>query len=405
VATAHALREYQQPNLFLAIFHDDRLLAANRNQNAESPPADKHPAAAAAKEFLAQAVARRAPVLTTIAINGQDEWRLVAYAPGGEIAEFVIVAAESRRELIDQMRALREIFLLSLPVMLLMAGLAGYLLARRSLAPIAGMTAQAERISAENLDERLPVKNKSDELGKLARVFNDLLARIESSFDGMRRFTADASHELRTPLAIIRGEADVALSQDREPGEYRETLAIIQDEARLLSGVVEDILALARADAGQRRLELEEFYLNDLIEECVHSARALALNKNLSLDFESSGDIAFRGDEDLLRRMVINLLDNAIKYTPGGGSVSVKLWREDGLIKLRVTDNGIGISAEAAARVFERFYRVDKARSRAEGGSGLGLPIVKWIAEAHQGSVSLESAPEHGSSFIVSLPA
>src|SRR6266545_1192082 len=176
-------------------------------------------------------------------------------------------------------------------------------------------------------------------------------------------------------------------------------------EARLLSGVVEDILALARADAGQRRLELEEFYLNDLIEECVHSARALALNKNLSLDFESSGDIAFRGDEDLLRRMVINLLDNAIKYTPGGGSVSVKLWREDGLIKLRVTDNGIGISAEAAARVFERFYRVDKARSRAEGGSGLGLPIVKWIAEAHQGSVSLESAPEHGSSFIVSLPA
>src|SRR5215510_2672487 len=396
VATAHALREYQQPSLFLAIFRDDRLLAANRNQNAESSPTDKHPAAAAAKEFLAQAVAMRAPVLTTIVINGQDEWRLVAYAPGGETAEFVIVAAESRRELIDQMRALREIFLLSLPGILLMAGLAGYLLARGSLAPIAGMTAQAERISAENLHERLPVKNKSDELGELAR--------IESSFDGMQRFTADASHELRTPLAIIRGEADVALSQDREPGEYRETLAIIQDEARLLSGVVEDMLALARADAGQRRLEMEELYLNDLIEECVHSARALALNKNLSLDFESPGDTAFRGDEDLLRRMVINLLDNAIKYTPGGGSVSVKLWREGDRVKLRVTDNGIGIPAEAAARVFERFYRVDKARSRAEGGSGLGLPIVKWIAEAHQGSVSLESAPEHGSSFTVSLP-
>jgi heavy metal sensor kinase len=303
------------------------------------------------------------------------------------------------------MRALREIFLLSLPVMLLMAGLAGYLLARGSLAPITGMTAQAERISAENLHERLPVKNKSDELGELARVFNDLLARIENSFDGMRRFTADASHELRTPLAIIRGEADVALSQDREPGEYRETLAIIRDEARLLSGVVEDMLALARADAGQRHLKLEEFYFNDLIEECVHSARALALNKNLSLDFESPGDTAFRGDEDLLRLMVINLLDNAIKYTQDGGSVSVKLWREDGQIKLRVADNGIGIPAEAAAHVFERFYRTDKARSRAEGGSGLGLPIVKWIAEAHQGSVSLESAPEHGSSFTVSLPA
>jgi heavy metal sensor kinase len=330
---------------------------------------------------------------------------VVAFAPGSEEAEYVIVVAESRRDLIDQMRALRRIFLFSLPAMLLMAGLAGYLLARNSLAPIAEMTSQAERISAENLHERLPVKNKNDELGKLARVFNDLLARIESSFESMRRFTADASHELRTPLAIIRGEADVALSQDREPGDYRETLAIIQDESRLLSGIVEDMLALARADAGQRRLQLEEFYFNDLIEECVRSARALALNKNLMLDFESSGDTAFRGDEALLRRMVVNLLDNAIKYTPDGGSVSVRLWREDGRINLRVTDSGIGIPAEAAARVFERFYRVDKARSRSEGGSGLGLPIVKWIAEAHNGSVSLESAPERGSSFIVSLPA
>ena len=131
----------------------------------------------------------------------------------------------------------------------------------------------------------------------------------------------------------------------------------------------------------------------------------MALNKNLSLNFESSDEGAFRGDEDLLRRMVINLLDNAIKYTPDGGSVSVKLWCEGGRINLRVTDNGIGIPAEAAARVFERFYRVDKARSRAEGGSGLGLPIVKWIAEAHHGSVSLESASERGSSFTVSLPA
>ncbi|MBO0726294.1 MAG: heavy metal sensor histidine kinase, partial [Blastocatellia bacterium] len=346
-----------------------------------------------------------APVSDSITVNGRDEWRLVAYAPGDEIAEFVIVVAESRRELIDRMRALREIFLLCLPVMLLMAGFAGYLLARKSLAPIAEMTAQAERISAESLHERLPVKNKNDELGKLARVFNDLLARIESSFDGMRQFTADASHELRTPLAIIRGEADVALSQDREPGEYRETLEIIQDEARLLSGIVDDMLSLARADAGQRRLKLEEFYLNDLVEECVHSARALALNKSLSLNFESSDETAVRGDEDLLRQMVVNLLDNAIKYTPDGGSVSVKLWRENGLVRLRVTDNGIGIPAEAAARVFERFYRVDKARSRAEGGSGLGLPIVKWIAEAHQGSVNLESAPDRGSSFTVSLPA
>ena len=317
----------------------------------------------------------------------------------------MIVVAESKLDLIDQMRALRKIFLLSLPAMLLMAGFAGHVLARKSLTPIAEMTTQAERISAENLHERLPIKNKNDELGRLALVFNDLLARIKSSFDGMRQFTADASHELRTPLAIIRGEADVALSQDREPDEYRETLAIIQDEARLLSGIVDDMLSLARADAGQRRLKLEEVYLNDLIEECVRSARALASNKNLSLNLESSDDTAFRGDEELLRRMIVNLLDNAIKYTPDGGSVSVKLWRENCLVKFRVTDNGIGIPAESAGRVFERFYRVDKARSRAEGGIGLGLSIVKWIAEAHHGSISLESAPERGSSFTVSLPA
>jgi heavy metal sensor kinase len=405
VATAHAIREYQQPNLFLAIFRDDHLLDANHNQRAERSHDVKHPAATAPREFLARAIAHRDPILTTAPADGQDAWRVVAYAPGSEEAEYVIVVAESRQDLIDQMRALRKIFLLSLPAMLLMAGLAGYLLARKSLAPIAEMTSQAERISAENLHERLPAPNKSDELGKLARVFNDLLARIENSFESMRRFTADASHELRTPLAIIRGEADVALSKDREPGEYRETLAIIQDEARLLSGIVEDMLALARADAGHRRLRQEEFYLNDLVEECVHSARALALNKNLSLDYESSGDTTFRGDEDLLRRMVVNLLDNAIKYTPDGGSVSVKMWRADGRINIRVTDSGIGIPVEASAQVFERFYRVDKARSRSEGGSGLGLPIVKWIAEAHHGSVSLESAPERGSSFTVSLPA
>lgn len=402
-AAADAIREYQQQNLFLAIFRDDRLLGANHSQN-EGSPIDKHPAALATGAFLAWAVATRDPVLATTVAGEQDEWRMVAYAPGGESAEYVIVVAESRRELIDRMLALRKIFLLGLPVMMLVAGLAGYLLARKSLAPIAAMTAQAERISAENLHERLPVKNKNDELGRLARVFNELLARIEGSFDGMRRFTADASHELRTPLAIIRGEADVALSQEREPDEYRETLAIIQDESRRLSGIVEDMLALARADAGQRRLKLEEFYFNDLIEECVRSARALALNKNITLNFEPSDDIAFHGDEDLLRRMILNLLDNAIKYTPAGGLVSIRLWREGHQMKLRVVDTGIGIPAEAAARVFERFYRVDKARSRAEGGSGLGLPIVKWIAEAHHGSVSLESEPERGSRFTITLP-
>jgi heavy metal sensor kinase len=405
VATAHALREYQQANFFFAIFNNDRLLAASQNKVGDQPSPQDRPAAAAAKSLLAEAISRREPILATNSKDGREEWRLVAYAPKGEATNYVVVAAESTRELSERLRAVREIFLLSLPAILLLAGLAGYLLARGSLAPITEMAEQAERISAENLHERLPVKNKSDELGRLARVFNDLLSRIEGSFDGIRRFTADASHELRTPLAIIRGEADVALTQDRDPAEYRETLSIIQDEARRLSRLVEDMLALARADAGQRGLTRQKFYINDLIEECVRSTRALAGSKNLTLDAELCEDVSFFGDEDLFRRLILNLLDNAIKYTPEGGKVAIKLWRENDRIKLRVTDNGIGIPAEAVARVFERFYRVDKARSRAEGGSGLGLPIVKWIAEAHQGSVSLESAPDRGASFTVSLPA
>ena len=186
-------------------------------------------------------------------------------------------------------------------------------------------------------------------------------------------------------------------------------ILLVEDEPRVArfvaKGLRERSYAVDIATDGESALYQIEINDYDLIEECLHSARALALNKHLSLNFESSDEGAFRGDEDLLRRMVINLLDNAIKYTPDGGAVSVKLWREGGRINLRVADNGIGIPAESAARVFERFYRVDKARSRAEGGSGLGLPIVKWIAEAHHGSVSLESAPEHGSSFTVSLPA
>src|SRR5215211_6757617 len=219
----------------------------------------------------------------------------------------------------------------------------------------------------------------------------------------MSEFMSDASHELRTPLAIIRGEADVALSQDRDDVEYKESLAIIQDEAKRLSRIVDDMLALARADAGQQPLNIQEFYLNDLVEEVCRAMRVLAAQKGISLLLQPVDDLTFRGDEDMIRRLIVNLLDNAVKYTPSGGSINVNIESITSAVKISVTDTGVGISAEVAPHVFERFYRVDKARSRAEGGSGLGLAIAKWVAEAHHGSIKLVSRPGRGSTFTVRL--
>jgi signal transduction histidine kinase len=219
----------------------------------------------------------------------------------------------------------------------------------------------------------------------------------------MRRFVADASHELRTPLAVIRGEADVALDHDRNSAEYKESLAIIQDEARRLTRLIDDLLNLARADAGHVNLRVEEFYLNDLLAECCRSVQSAATAKSIDVICQSPGDVAYRGDPELLRRMVLNLLDNAIRYTPPGGKVSASLEAANGNLRLQVADTGVGIPPEAAPHIFERFYRGDQARSRQNGGFGLGLSIVKWIADSHRGTVELSSHPGAGTTFTVLL--
>jgi len=348
--------------------------------------------------------ANQAPAFVTVGGFAGNGARLAAVnvpAPGGDV---FLEAAEPLTEVAGELESIRRIFYLGLPAALLIAGLGGLLLVKKSLSPVVEMSMQAERIGASTLHERLHVRNSGDELGRLASVFNELLSRLDRSFVSMRDFVADASHELRTPLAIIRGEADVALSQDRDVAEYREALAIIQDESRRLSRIVDDLLALARADAGQRPLNMEEFYLNDLLEECCRSARVLAVAKGVALEFDSAPDINIRGDQDLLKRLVMNLLDNAIKYTSAGGSVSVELRRQGHTASIKVSDTGVGINAEYVGQVFQRFYRVNKSRSRADGGSGLGLSIARWVAEAHKGSIELDSKPGSGSTFVVSLP-
>lgn len=318
----------------------------------------------------------------------------------------VLQSLEPQEEFLE---TLTRTFALVIPLAILLAGWGGYFLARRSLSPVVAMSTQASRIGSENLYERLKVDNPRDELGHLATSFNALLDRISQSFERQRRFIADASHELRTPVAILCGEAEVTLAEEkREEQEYRESLNILLDESKRLKHIVEDLFTLARADAGQYPLAPAKFYLDELAAECARNVRTLALAKNITLHCETPKELAVTADEELVRRMILNLLDNAIKYTPDGGTVTISSGDQDSEYFVSVKDTGLGIPAALKDRVFERFFRVDKARARSEndgGGAGLGLSIASWIAQAHRGRVELTRSDESGSTFTIFLPA
>jgi heavy metal sensor kinase len=314
--------------------------------------------------------------------------------------------AEPLSVLEEGLGQLRRDFFAGVPLVLLLASLGGYFLARKSLAPIASMNTQTQRISAESLSSRLDVTNPRDELGRFATTINDLLVRLENSFNEQQRFIADASHELRTPLAILRGETEVALGKTRTVEEYQESLRLIQEEAERLSRIVEDLFILARQPIqSPTALIKTPVSLTELVKDCARAAQVLAVRKGVRLKLENdSMSIALNADEELIKRMILNLLDNAVKYTPEGGEISLVLARQNGSAEIVVRDTGIGIPEIDQPRVFERFYRVDKARSRALGGAGLGLSIVRCIVEAHGGKIQIESAGHRGTTFTVSLP-
>ena len=327
------------------------------------------------------------------------------FSAGGQPYTLVILRSmHAQQETLEEIRAT---FAWVIPLAILLAASGGYFLARKSLAPVVAMSAQAGRIGAANLHDRLNVKNERDELGQLARSFNELLDRLDRSFERQRRFMADASHELRTPVAILRGEAEVALSQpSRQPEEYRESLGILHQEARRLSLIVEDLFTLTRADAGQYPIAAGDFYLEELVAGCVHSVRTLASAKKITLNVEAAEESVIHADEVLLRRMLLNLLDNAIKYTPESGKIVVLCRRVGAEYALVVSDTGVGIPVEMQSRIFERFFRADRARTRSDGdgGAGLGLAIARWIAEAHHGRLELSRSDASGSAFTVFLP-
>jgi heavy metal sensor kinase len=341
--------------------------------------------------------------------GGEDGYRGFArhFSSGGKTYTlFILQSLHPQQEMLEEVAST---FAWVIPIALLLASAGGYFLARKSLAPVVAMSSQAGRIGAANLHERLAVQNDRDELGQLARSFNSLLDRLSESFERQRRFMADASHELRTPVAILRGEAEVALSQQaRSLEEYRESLGVLHHEAERLTHIVEDLFTLTRADAGQYPLQPGDFYLDELVGECVHSARTLALAREISLNLEETPEAPIRADESLLRRMILNLLDNAIKYTSETGRVTVTCRRAGEEYVLSITDTGGGIPAELQPRIFERFFRADKARSREENGgsgAGLGLSISRWIAEAHHGRLELTRSDSIGSTFTAYLPA
>jgi two-component system OmpR family sensor kinase len=340
--------------------------------------------------------------------GGKDGYRGVVRRFSVGTGDFTLVVLQSLHRQYEGLEGIVRTFAIVIPLAVVLATSGGYFLAKKALAPVVAMSMQAEKISASNLHERLKIRNESDELGHLAKSFNGLLDRLDAAFEQQHRFMADASHELRTPVAILRGEAEVSLSREaRSPEEYRESLAIVRAEAGRLSQIVEDLFTLARADAGQHTLVKREFYLDELVTETAHSARALALEKEIALTCDTSEECLVFADEGLLRRMVVNLVTNAIKYTPRGGHVTVACRAAADRCVLTVSDSGNGIPAELQARIFDRFFRVDTARSREDGdkgGAGLGLSIARWIAEAHEGSLELTQSDTNGSVFAALLP-
>jgi two-component system OmpR family sensor kinase len=341
--------------------------------------------------------------------GGRSGFRTVARPIVSDNGNYTLIALQSLHSQNEMLRDIRRTFYWTIPVGLFLASLGGYFLARKSLAPVAAMASQARGMGAANLHHRLAVANERDELGQLAASFNQLLERLEASFEQQRRFVADASHELRTPVAILRGEAEVTLSKnDRSAAEYRETLAILRDESQRLAHIIEDLFTLTRADAGQYPLSLRDVYLDELAAEVLMRARSLALARKITLTSSIEAELPIRADESLLGRMLLNLLDNAIKYSSPDSTVDLGCRREGEHYLITVTDHGPGVPADLQPRIFERFFRGDKARSRFEGdtgGAGLGLAIGRWIAEAHNGRLELTRSDASGSTFSVLLPA
>jgi heavy metal sensor kinase len=318
--------------------------------------------------------------------------------------EVYIRVARSAERLVHELSELLWIMFISVPAAILLAMMGGYLLARKALSPVEDMTRRAREISIDKLGDRLPVINPQDELGRLAITFNQTFERIEKSFQQMRQFTADASHELRTPLTAIRTMGEVALQDERSAGEYREVLSSVLEETDELRHLVDSLLTLSRADAGHIKLNRKRESISQLVAEVVEHLEVLADEKSQKISLDLISKVEGYIDRAVFRQALINLVENAIKYSAVGKNIFIKTYSSDKSVSVEVIDEGPGIAPEFFERIFERFYRIDNGRSREVGGTGLGLSIAKWAIEAHDGSITVQSKLGQGSRFLVELP-
>jgi heavy metal sensor kinase len=318
---------------------------------------------------------------------------------------YIVQIGHPMHEEMETLDAFSQYLLWFAPLLLLTASAVGYWLSHRALAPVDALARTARTISGHNLSSRLEPLHTGDELQRLSDTLNEMLERIESAFLRITEFTADASHELRTPISLIHTEAELALRRSRDEGEYQEALRHILHEADRTAKLLEELLALARADSGREALDIHSIdLLATLRESCAKWSQVAVLR---DLQFEerlNAQSLPVMGDANALRRMIDILLDNAFKYTPSPGRVTLSAEPIGERIEIAVEDTGIGIAPEEQSKIFERFYRVDKARSRELGGAGLGLAIAQWIVQLHQGAITVKSEAGKGSSFRIEIP-
>ncbi len=348
--------------------------------------------------------------------------RIITFPMKGENqVNKIIQVASSLEDVEDALNTLLIILMVTVPLALMVASLGGQFLANKALKPVVDITHTARMITSRNLNQRIKLPKVKDELSRLTETINEMISRLDQSFRQIKQFTTDASHELKTPLTILKGEAEVTLRKERTSREYQQILRSNLEEINRMSQIVDDLLYLSKADSGELRLNKEDINLTEILNEVVAQMGLMAKSKNLLIETSNhQEDVKIYGDALRIRELFLNLIGNGIKYTEEGGSIQITLTKEsaspersklDGsegekapYVNITVTDTGIGIDKEDQQKIFDRFFRVDKARSREQGGSGLGLSICKWIVEAHQGELKVESNIGKGSSFIVRLP-
>jgi len=315
----------------------------------------------------------------------------------------IVQVGTSLEDFDETMKKLFIIMILSIPTSIIVTIVVGYFMAQKALKPVDQIRRAAVKISSTNLDETIDIGKRRDELGRLAETFNDMIVRLKDAFQRINQFSIDVSHELKTPLTILKGETEVALRKDKDKEEYKKTLMSNLEEIDRMTMIIDDLLMLSKSDSQDFKLSYEDVPVRDLIVDVCMDMKLFADTKGIELVVKDLNDVRVKGDELKLRRMLWNIIQNGIKYTHKGGTVEVSSRVNDGYLFIDVKDNGAGIADEDIKYIFDRFYRGDKSRKR-ESGSGLGLSISKWIAEAHKGTVEVKSKPAEGSLFTIKLP-